>query len=87
MNSRLDRMMRALIWCWAAAVVVIGMYLPVLGLMPPPARPHAISCSGLSPFELLIYASLFAFEHLIPGRFSSPEQNIEDEGLGMPSRI
>lgn len=39
---------------------------------------HALA--GLSPFELLIYASLFAFEHLIPGRFSNPEQNIEDEG-------
>lgn len=39
---------------------------------------HALA--GLSPFELLIYASLFAFEYLIPGRFSSPEQNIEDEG-------
>lgn len=39
---------------------------------------HALA--GLSPFELLIYASLFAFEHLIPGRFSSTEQNIEDEG-------
>lgn len=35
---------------------------------------------GLSLFDLLIYASLFAFENLIPGRFSSPEQNIEDEG-------
>ncbi len=39
---------------------------------------HALA--GLSPFELLIYASLFAFEHLIPGRFSSTEPNIEDEG-------
>jgi Holliday junction resolvase len=37
--------------------------------------------ADLSPFELLIYASLFAFEYLIPGRFANPEQNIEDEGI------
>lgn len=35
--------------------------------------------SGLSPFELLIYASLFAFEHLIPGQSASPESDIGDE--------
>ncbi len=39
---------------------------------------HALA--GLSPFELLIYASLFAFEHLIPGQFASPEPNIENVG-------
>ena len=36
--------------------------------------------SGLSPLELLIYASLFAFEHLVPSRLASPEWNIEGEG-------
>lgn len=40
---------------------------------------HALA--DLSPFELLIYASLFAFEHLIADRFVSPEQDIEDEGI------
>lgn len=40
---------------------------------------HALA--GLSPFELLIYASLFAFEHLIPGRFANPEQNTENEEI------
>ena len=28
--------------------------------------------SGLSPFELMIYASLYAYEHLIPGLFEAP---------------
>jgi len=28
--------------------------------------------SALSPFDLLIYASLYAFEHLVPRRFDMP---------------
>ena len=32
MNSRADRMIRALIWAWAAAIVVF-MYLPAIGLL------------------------------------------------------
>ena len=38
-----------------------------------------VALSGLSPFELLIYASLFAFEHLIPGQTANPEWDIRDE--------
>lgn len=33
----------------------------------------------LSPFELLIYASLFAFEYLIPAQSVGPERNTKDE--------
>lgn len=38
-----------------------------------------LALSGLTPFELLIYASLFAFEHLIPYQSASPEWDIDDE--------
>lgn len=37
--------------------------------------------AGLSPFELLIYASLFAFEHLIRGQSVSREWDISDETI------
>lgn len=37
--------------------------------------------ASLSPFELLIYASLFTFEHLISEQSVSPEWNVRDDTI------
>lgn len=40
-----------------------------------------IKLACLSPFEFLIYASLFAFEHLIPGQSAKSESSMSDESI------
>lgn len=40
-----------------------------------------IKLACLSPFEFLIYASLFAFEHLIPGQSTESESSMSDEAI------
>lgn len=59
--------------------LVVDIFLDAYDIRQAEIEKWQFVLAGLSPFELLIYASLFAFEHLIPGQSASRGWDISDE--------